>query len=113
MNDIQDKLNNINRSQADAAKQKFLSCFSRNKRFKAMCEISRVLEGEDLVDSEDLKDLSVSDIVCNKYARLLSCDVERTFSQYKSLFRDNRQRFTTHSLKMTFVVQCNNASLSV
>jgi hypothetical protein len=29
-----------------------------------MCEISCVLEGEDLVDSEDLKHLSVSDIVC-------------------------------------------------
>jgi hypothetical protein len=29
-----------------------------------MCEISCVLEGEDLVDSEDMKDLNVSDIVC-------------------------------------------------
>jgi hypothetical protein len=28
-----------------------------------MCEISCVLEGEDIVDSEDLKDLSVGEIV--------------------------------------------------
>lgn len=36
-----------------------------------------------------LKDLGVSDIVCCKYARPVSRVVERTFSQYKSLFRDN------------------------
>jgi hypothetical protein len=47
-----------------------------------MCQISCVFEGEDLVYSEDLKDLSVSGIVCYNYAGLTSCDVERTFSQY-------------------------------
>jgi hypothetical protein len=78
-----------------------------------MCNISCVLEGEDQVDFEDLKDLSVSDIGCYKYARLESCDVEHTFSRYKSFFRDNRHRFTMHNLKMTSVTQCNSASLSV
>jgi hypothetical protein len=47
-----------------------------------MCEISYVLEGEDLVDSEDLNNLSVSDIVYHKFARLVSCDVEHTFPEY-------------------------------
>jgi hypothetical protein len=49
---------------------------------------SCILEKDDLVDFENLKDLSVSDIVCYLYARLVSCDVERTFSRCKSLFRD-------------------------
>jgi hypothetical protein len=48
------------------------------------------IRGEDQVDFKGLKDLSVCDIECYKYARLVSCDVERTFSQYKSFFRDNR-----------------------
>jgi hypothetical protein len=50
-----------------------------------MCDISCLLQGEDQVDFEDLKDLSVSDIEFYKCARYvgLSCDVERTFSQYK------------------------------
>jgi hypothetical protein len=78
-----------------------------------MCDISCVLEGEDQVDFEVLKDSSVSDIKCYKYARLVSCDAERTFSQYKLFFHDNRHRFTMHNLKMTFVTQCNSASLSV
>jgi hypothetical protein len=59
INDIQEKLNKINGSKVDALKQKFRSCFSKNRRFKVMCEISCVLEGEDLVESEDLKVLSV------------------------------------------------------
>jgi hypothetical protein len=66
-----------------------------------MCDIPCVLEGEDRVDFEDLKDLSVSDIECYMYAGLVSCDVERTFSQYKSF------------LKMSFVTHCNSASLCV
>jgi hypothetical protein len=33
-----------------------------------MCDISYVVEGADQVDFEDLKDLSVSDIECYKYA---------------------------------------------
>jgi hypothetical protein len=78
-----------------------------------MCEISCVLEGEDLVNSEDLKDLSVSDIVCYKHAKLVSCELEHTFSQYKLLFHDNRHRFMIQNLKMTFVVHCNSASLFV
>jgi hypothetical protein len=62
-----------------------------------MCDISCVLEGEDQVDFENLKDLNVSNIDCYKYARLVSCDVERTFYQYKSFFRDNDTdlRYTT------------------
>jgi hypothetical protein len=71
-----------------------------------MCMVSCVLEEEDLVDSEDLKDMDVCDIVL-QYAKLLvSCDVERTFLQYKPHFHDNRHRFTTHNLKLTFVVHC-------
>jgi hypothetical protein len=78
-----------------------------------MCDISCVLGGEDQVDFEDLKDLSVGDIERYKYARLVSCDVEGTFSQYKSFFRDNGHRFMMHNLKLTFVPHCNGASLSI
>jgi hypothetical protein len=78
-----------------------------------MCDISFILEGEDQVDFEDLKDLSVGDIECYKYARRISCDVECTFSQYKSLFLDDRHRFMMHNLKMTFGSHCNSASLFV
>jgi hypothetical protein len=38
--DIQDKPNKIEGSEADAVKQVFRSCFSKNKGFKIMCDIS-------------------------------------------------------------------------
>jgi hypothetical protein len=55
-----------------------------------MCEISCVLEGEDQVHCGDTKDLSDRDIVCYQYARPVSRDMERTYCQYKSLFRESR-----------------------
>jgi hypothetical protein len=82
----------INGSKADAVKQKFCSCFGKNKGLKVMWEIlCMLIRGgkKGLVDCEDLKDLSVSDTVCYKSARLVSCDVECTFTLYKSLFHDN------------------------
>jgi hypothetical protein len=62
-----------------------------------MCNISCVLEGEDRVDFEDLKDLSVSDIECYKYARLMSCDVESTFlsTNNSSIITDTDLRCTS------------------
>jgi hypothetical protein len=41
-----------------------------------------------------------------QHAILVSCDAERTFSQYKSVFRDSLQRPAIHNLK-TIVVPCN------
>jgi hypothetical protein len=52
-------------------------------KVKVMCEIWCVLEGDVVVDSEDRKDLSVSDIMCCTYARMLSHKMERTYSEYK------------------------------
>jgi hypothetical protein len=65
-----------------------------------------------LIDSAEQKDFSVSDILCYKIARLV-CDVERTFSQYKSLFLDDQHLFTIQNLKMTSKVHSSNPSLSV
>jgi hypothetical protein len=88
---IQDKPNKINGSEVDAVKEKLRPHFSKNKGFKVICDISCASEEEDTADSEDLKDLS-TDFVYYKYAQLVSCGMERTFYQNKSLLRDNRHR---------------------
>lgn len=85
MSGIQDKLIEINGSEADAVKQKIHPRFAKNTQ----CEITCLLKVGYIVHSEDLKDFSVSDIMCYKYANLLSCDVERQFPRYKLLFRDD------------------------
>jgi hypothetical protein len=63
MENKQDELHRINNSEDNAVKQKFFPCFTMSKGFKVMYKISSVLVREDLDDSEDLIDFSVSDIV--------------------------------------------------
>ncbi|KAJ4438905.1 hypothetical protein ANN_14859 [Periplaneta americana] len=70
-----------------------------------MCKVAQVLES---VPVGEIDGVCVCDILLFKYARLTSCDVERSFSQYKSLFRDNRHAFVMENLEMTFVVHCNS-----
>ncbi|KAJ4426495.1 hypothetical protein ANN_27309 [Periplaneta americana] len=70
-----------------------------------MCKVAQVLEG---IPVGEIDGVCVCDILLFKYARLTSCDMERSFSQYKSLFRDNRHAFVMENLEMTFVVHCNS-----
>ncbi|KAJ4439034.1 hypothetical protein ANN_14990 [Periplaneta americana] len=69
-----------------------------------MCKVAQVLED---VPVGEIDGVCVCDIPLFKYARLTSCDVERSFSQYKS-FRDNQHSFVMENLEMTFVVYCNS-----
>ncbi|KAJ4450654.1 hypothetical protein ANN_02083 [Periplaneta americana] len=77
----------------------------QNSGYKKMCKVAQVLEG---VPVGEIDSVCVCDIPLFKYARLTSCDVETSFSQYKSLFRDNRHAFVMENLEMTFVVHCNS-----
>jgi len=44
----------------------------------------------------------------NAYAPFTSCDVERSFSRYKTLLTDNRRSLTFENLRMIFVTNCNS-----
>ena len=43
------------------------------------------------------------------YASLVSVDVERTFSVYKSFLRDNRTCFKEENIEMLMIIQCNKS----
>lgn len=81
-----------------------------------MCKISCVLQGDGLVYSDDMKDLSVNDM-CWKYARILSYKVERTYTpwtQVQMILRWQSARIhDTQLLKTTSTVHCDSASVSV
>ena len=81
----------------------------KNKGFQTMCEISTVLEG---IHVGEIDGVSVRDIPFFNYARLTSCDVERSFSQCTAFFRDNRHAFVMDKLEMTFVDHCNSETAS-
>lgn len=51
-------------------------------------------------------DLTPEDIAKFKMAPLTSCDVERSFSQYKAILRDNRRGFSFENFRQCFVTHC-------
>jgi len=53
------------------------------------------------------EDLTENDLIYFKYAPITSADVERSFSRYKNILSDNRQRLDVENIKKTLVVQCN------
>jgi len=54
------------------------------------------------------QNITVTDIPYFKFAPVSSVDVEKSFSTYKTVLADNRQRFTFENLKKTLIVQCNS-----
>ncbi|KAJ4433092.1 hypothetical protein ANN_15349 [Periplaneta americana] len=102
---VEIKLDSLPGSEAQLLRDKFQNVFGKNSGYKKMCKVAQVLED---VPVGEIDGVSVCDISLFKYARLTSCDVERSFSQYKSLFRDNRHAFVMENLEMTIVVHCNS-----
>lgn len=109
VHDIEKKIDSLKGPKVAAIKQKFKSVFEKNYRFQTMCKVAKVLEGQE--DIGEIENLCVSDIPLLKYARLSSCDVERSFSRYRALFRDNRHRFVMENLEKVFIVNCNSEIL--
>ncbi|KAJ4429022.1 hypothetical protein ANN_26018 [Periplaneta americana] len=67
------------------------------------------LEGKPSVTPRDLP-LSVEQLTSFKYyAKITSCDVNKSFSGYKSVLRDNRRSFSVENLCKVMVVNCNSS----
>ena len=71
------------------------------KNFDKITKIATALSGK-IVDI----DLPPNIISLYKYAPLTSCDVERSFSIYKSILVDNRKRFKLGNLEMYMICHC-------
>ena len=68
---------------------KMNKCITKNRGYTTLCSIGRAFSGENfsLADCE----LNPEDIACFQYAPILSVEVERSFSIYKSVLADNIQ----------------------
>ena len=81
----------------------------KNKGFKTLQSINKILNGESDEDNFSCN-LTPGQISLLKYAPTTSCDVERSFSQYKAIIRSNRRSFIFENLKKYVVVACNTRS---
>jgi hypothetical protein len=67
--------------------------------------IDTLLHGEEIY--------SPADIAAYSHAPVTSCDVELSFSRYKTVLADNRRRLTFENLRMISVTYCNAADEAV
>jgi len=90
----------------ELAKLKLMQVLSKNPGYSQIKNIFGILSGEISNDNEGIEKLSREDIYCFKYAPIVSCDVQRSFSKYKSMLRDNRRNFKFDNLISHFETSC-------
>lgn len=90
---------------------KWEKVIGKNPGFSLIEKLNKMIQGDEIDDS-DLRELkktyTSADIAAYKFAPLCSADVERIFSQYKSILRDNRQSFKFENLQKHVVLKCNS-----
>lgn len=101
-------ISKINESEgpiAELLKNKMNVVLNKNSGLKTIKCIRNILCG--IVDEDTMElNLSPSEITAMKYAPITSCDVERSFSRYKSVLRPNRRSFNLENLKQYMVCHC-------
>ena len=92
-------------SGADKIKSKLEYILNKNNGYKTMCLIEKMIsDGCILEDLEE--DLTPDEVSKFKYAPITSTEVERTFSKYKNILKDNRRSFHVENIKKFLIIQC-------
>lgn len=90
---------------------KLSSVLSENGGFQTLKIVNNALQGSVSPLDAEVQDgviLSAAKFLCYKYAPVVSCDVEMMFSEYKTVFADNRRSFNFENLKAHMIIKCNN-----
>lgn len=78
-------------------------CWKPSKVTNKFKIISKILEGQG-VANDLLEDMSNDNITLFKHASIISLEVERSFSKYKTLLCENRRSFFFENNKHTLIV---------
>ncbi|KAL4136113.1 hypothetical protein QTP88_007679 [Uroleucon formosanum] len=100
-----DKLEKSQGNMGEIVKNKFANIIKKNSGFQTIKIIRNILIGKNQQGSLDIE-FTPSDIVNMNYAPITSVDVERSFSQYKSILRPNRRNFSFANLQQYVVSHC-------
>lgn len=87
---------------------KLKNILEKNSSLSKLKHISNILDGEENTNiGELLGELTCNGIVYFKYAPIVSVDVERSFSTYKTLLAVNRRKFKFENVAKHLIIQCN------
>jgi hypothetical protein len=104
---VESELNVAHGMVGDNVFAKLQSVLHQNKGYSTICKISDILSGKQATFEEDYPELSSNDFRFFKYSPITSCDVERSFSRYKTMLSDNRRSFLFENFTM-HVIYCNS-----
>ncbi|KAG7165044.1 hypothetical protein Hamer_G004800 [Homarus americanus] len=93
--------------ESDAYYGKLSNVLYKNKGFEKLKKVSQIMSGDAIID-ETVQPLTMSDLLCMKHAPIVSCDVERVFSEYKAMLTDNRRGFNFENLRHHVIIKCNH-----
>jgi hypothetical protein len=85
----------------DKIKIKLEKVLEKNPGLSKLIDIAKVLTG-----GVAQVDLAPDMIAAMKFAPMVSCDVERSFSVYKQILSDKRMNFTPENLEMYLICNC-------
>lgn len=87
---------------------KFDYVANKNKGLATLQKIASVLDGVKMSKPDAYIDrLSSNELAAFKYAPVVSCDVERSFSGYKRILEDCRRSFLFDNLRKHVIIHCN------
>ena len=104
---LEKQLENSNIEVVKIASDKMKNILGKNEGFKTLSLISKILKNERSIQELTI-DYEIDEICSFKYAPITSCEVERTFSKYKSILAYDRKNLLFDNLKMLFICYCND-----
>jgi hypothetical protein len=106
--EVESLLSNLEDVSLQPIRTKFTTVRDKNTGFSIMRTVLSMLKDESACeDPICIEQMSAQDLLCLTNAPLVTCEVERSFSRYKTIFRENRHRFKFENLKMILVISCN------
>lgn len=82
---------------------KFIAVLAKNEGYKKMCVLNDFLNGHGQLLPDSIQPEAAMNF---KYCPVVSVDVERTFSVYKTLLSDRRHNFTLENLEKYLIIYC-------
>jgi len=82
-------------------KEKFESVLQNNPGIFQLIQVAKVLTGE-----KGTIEMDPDKMAALKFAPITSCDVERSFSIYKTILSEKRTNFSPENLEMYLICNC-------
>lgn len=108
MTSIQRELSLINGANATPIKNQLQKVLDHNEGYLFLRGVADMMNGH-IESFPVFEKHTVEELSHFKFAPITPCDVERLFSQYKSIYSDRRRRLATDTIKQLLAIKVNSS----